>query len=105
MTQVVTQKISLPMADGSSMNPLSRRQEGQRVRLARFKSVRSDAHMRERDRAVRARRRRRHRSGIFHRTASAFNAVQQLPLHVPRMRAEMTVEGTMHDIRATSIGS
>ena len=38
---------------------------------------------------------------LFHRTASAFDAdYNDFPASVPHMRA-MTVEGTMHDIRAT----
>jgi len=104
VAQVATQKVSLQVADGSSMNAyVARPTEGAaHPGLLVFQEAFGvNAHIRDvAERFARA--------GVvaiapelFHRTASSFEAdYNDFRATVPHMRA-MTVEGTMHDIRAT----
>jgi len=103
VTQLVTQKVSLHVADGSTMNAyVARPEEGAaHPGLLVFQEAFGvNAHIRDvAERFARA--------GVvaiapelFHRTAPGFEAdYKDFPATVPHMRA-MTVEGTSHDIRA-----
>jgi carboxymethylenebutenolidase len=102
-TQIVTQKATLQVADGSTMNAyVARPADGApRPGLMVFQEAFGvNAHIRDvTERCA--------RSGVvaiapelFHRTAAGFEAAYtDFPATVPHMRA-MTVEGLMQDIRA-----